>query len=418
MPIERLGGQSPTVGLNNIYMVHVDKAGDELPENDGTFMSDTLVARLHADPPVTDVILISHGYNVQDGATAVAGYRQWASAMGAHARGLAQIRSARCGTFTPLIIGLHWPSSVVRHLLAAYQQPTPASVAKAGKSLLKGGLAAGWVVGSSAVAALSAMDTCRGGLGKKLAKGVQAGGRAAVEGTQDCVFGDYQRRAATVGRGTGHRLLVKLMTAAAGVEAAATVAAGARRSPPPPIAFHAAGHSLGCHVVCGAVAGPEVDGGGVKPALPRRLHSLVLIQGAMPADCLSTGGVYRVVRPSVAGVVIVTTSTTDNALGLYATGWGEAIGVVGAKWTGAASRKPSVLRLKAATRYRFRPGQLINVDAREYIRNDSDACFNLCGGHLNFLHIEVLQVVWDAMTTPVDSRAYTVTSTIRVKPTS
>ena len=104
MPVRSIAGTDLAYAL-----VIFDDNGDERPEPDGTFLSETLAQRV-ADPtrPVTDVFFTAHGWQ-GDVPGAIAQFDRWISAMAGQQADRAAAEK-RPGGFAPLIIGLHWPS--------------------------------------------------------------------------------------------------------------------------------------------------------------------------------------------------------------------------------------------------------------------------------------------------------------------
>ena len=104
MPVRTIAGTDLAYAL-----VVFDDKGDERPEPDGTFLSETLAQRV-ADParPVTDVFFTAHGWQ-GDVPAAIAQFDRWIAAMAAQQADRAAAEK-RPGGFAPLIIGLHWPS--------------------------------------------------------------------------------------------------------------------------------------------------------------------------------------------------------------------------------------------------------------------------------------------------------------------
>ena len=76
MPVRSIAGTDLAYAL-----VVFDEKGDERPEPDGTFLSETLAQRV-ADParPVTDVYFTAHGWQ-GDVPGAIAQFDRWISAM-------------------------------------------------------------------------------------------------------------------------------------------------------------------------------------------------------------------------------------------------------------------------------------------------------------------------------------------------
>eukprot|EP00168_Porphyra_purpurea_P005062 TRINITY_DN160_c0_g1_i10.p1 TRINITY_DN160_c0_g1~~TRINITY_DN160_c0_g1_i10.p1 ORF type:complete len:425 (+),score=191.15 TRINITY_DN160_c0_g1_i10:223-1497(+) len=194
---------------------------------------------------------------------------------------------------------------------------------------------------TAAAATAAAIDSChhheedeaepqrRGpffGLGR-IFKSVTRGFVEATRNAQQMVFGKYEERAIHIGSTGLHAMLAGFMAAAD------------RRGPTaPPIRFHGVGHSLGCHVLSGRVW----PAGGVC-SLPRRMHSLCLIEPAVHAHAMTVGHKYHrltgadlataaapVRRGLIAGALVVTTSATDMALHNYSIWNGKAMGTEGA----------------------------------------------------------------------------------------
>lgn len=105
MPIIAL----PPTGLD-YYLLSLSANGAEVPEADGTLLSEVLLSRL-SEPisAITDVFLVCHGWNTS-AAAALDSYGEWMGAMAADGGGLAAASAARGGAFTPLLVGLRWPS--------------------------------------------------------------------------------------------------------------------------------------------------------------------------------------------------------------------------------------------------------------------------------------------------------------------
>ena len=104
MPVRTIAGTDLAYAL-----VIFDEKGDERPEPDGTFLSETLAQRV-ADParPVTDVFFTAHGWQ-GDVPAAITQFDRWIAAVAGQQADRAAAEK-RPGGFAPLIIGLHWPS--------------------------------------------------------------------------------------------------------------------------------------------------------------------------------------------------------------------------------------------------------------------------------------------------------------------
>lgn len=87
----------------------------------------------------------------------------------------------------------------------------------------------------------------------------------------DFFLGTFERRACVIGSVGVHKLLHEMMDVTTS-----------------DVRFHLFGHSLGAHVITAAAIGR-----GPPKQLQRKIHSLVIAQGACSADCFGVGGPYR-----------------------------------------------------------------------------------------------------------------------------
>ena len=101
MPIEAVPGSSLTY-----YLVAFDALGNERDEG-GAPISRKILEAL-AGEPITDVFLISHGWQ-GDVPAARRQYGRWLGAMAFNQADVAHMHEVRRG-FRPLLVGLHWPS--------------------------------------------------------------------------------------------------------------------------------------------------------------------------------------------------------------------------------------------------------------------------------------------------------------------
>lgn len=404
MPERKLKGCGHTA-----YVVHFDKHGVEEHEEEGGsnfFMSDKIATRLASDPPVTDVIFVAHGFKTLP-IKAYSRFDAWVSAMAKHHSGMAMMSAARGHAFHPLVVGIHWPSSNFRRTEKAFQDAKK-SKWKAAKGLTKAlGMAAIRTVDAAVdgvVSGAEALDDLDGKDDVSFIQGAKLVGTAATRGTQWHLFERIWDRSVEVGQRGVHSLLRKLQRVAAYVEA------GPNRRPGTPIYFHAFGHSLGCNIVASAVEGPA---GG--PGLAYPIHSLVLVQGAMPTECFTPTGMYPNALGRVAGVTLITRSAMDSALRWYTVHNGKAIGLDGAS-DGSRGRNQERPRrvvlhndapLSMEDRTAFCPGQVITVEATTVMSSDNMSVDQFCtvGTHDHFLNKEVLEVVWLALAMPLDAPA-------------
>lgn len=230
------------------------------------------------------------------------------------------MKASRGQHVVPLQAGIHWPSSLGTSFRTVLESaPSGATVSAAA-----GGLVTGLfrrtrsVAGGVETGAKKAYE--QSGSRNPLLERAKAVAAAATQPAEQNIFGRFQDQARVVGsRGAGG-LLHKQQTASIQAEAAALPRSRVVAR------YHAVGHSLGCQVVCAAVSGGR---NGCR--LRRHLHSLVLIQAAMPANAFPPDGEYPDVLGIVAGVTLVTHSSSDDALGLYKVQHGQALGAIGAQ---------------------------------------------------------------------------------------
>lgn len=221
--------------------------------------------------------------------------------------------------------------------------------------------------------------------------------RLLLSPLSDVVFAAFQRRAAHLGRTAVHNLVASLMTAA-----------GEDRTRTGAVRFHAIGHSLGAHMVCGTALGPR----GGTSTLPARLHSAALIQAAVPTAAFRPGGAYRrLVAPGphrpVAGAVTVTYSPSDRALAHYTLMYGPPLGSVGAD----KDLSPSVparhaVMDDAVQSYNLAPGELLSVDSKNFVDEGAGGLWDVVGSHMDITDDPVSHLVWEAVLTKVPSKEY------------
>jgi hypothetical protein len=445
MPVRTLPGSDLSYAL-----VVFDENGVERSEADGTRMSATLTERLgDASRPVSDVFLIAHGWQ-GDVPAAIAQFDRWIGAMAAQESDRAAARE-RPGGFTPLIVGLHWPS------LPFGDEAVPASA----PALLSGGDAGGAAGADDSVDAWArriadtprarhAIETIHEAARNDAEapspalvqayrtlfaeSGLSTGGSAAAPGADQDAFdpaaiieqtravtpatapstqllgvGDTVRglllsplrqlsfwkmkdRARSFGESGAHDLLVRLQT----------VAPNAR--------FHLMGHSFGCIVASATVAGPPAG-----PDLPRPVDSLFLVQGALslwsyagdiPYAPGSAGYFHRIVeRGLVRGPIVTTRSSHDTAVGRFYPIGAQikkqlvlgndfpAYGGIGSFGIQGIAEIRDQPMGDASYRYGFRPGTIYNLEASSVIRNGGGAS----GAHSDIAHPEVAHAFWSAV---------------------
>lgn len=199
------------------------------------------------------------------------------------------------------------------------------------------------------------------------------------------LFGRFQHRARVVGRVGVRGLLAKLMAAAA-------TSAG------PAPKFHLAGHSLGSHVVSSALVGPRR--GGVS--LPAKVHSVALVQGAVPANAYGAGKMYGSMlghEGPVAGPVVATYSTRDGALWFYGRAYGgEPLGRVGADHKQPVAPRRLVMGgVNATYDLGGSGGHMVNVDASAVVDEiEPGIAGKLVGSHSDVTDPPTTHLIWAA----------------------
>lgn len=206
-----------------------------------------------------------------------------------------------------------------------------------------------------------------------------AGGKVVSRILERILFGQFQRRASNVGSRGVHLLLSQMMIAAEGK--------GTR--------FHLVGHSLGAHVVTSAAIGCPPGS-----LLPHKLHSLTMLQPAVPVPHYEKGGPYRPLSSQllpVAGPVIATTSQSDMALYNMEIFDGEVVGRQGFHGLGSES-DTVVLQNNVVTPLGFKKGVFYTVKGDAVINATSSVAFvDLDGSHGDLLDPPLQMRIWEAM---------------------
>lgn len=438
MPIELTGHGDLAYAL-----VSYDAHGVERQEN-GTSFSDEVVRTVAAEA-ITDVVLLSHGWN-GDLPDARDQYRRWLTAMTECAADRAALVERAPG-FRPLVVGLHWPSKAW------------------GDEDLGGGsftaTAAGPSVDGTTVdelvdryaALLSQTDAARGALRaifdaaltdiapmampKNVAEayavldaeiGLGADGEGAQPGADRLPFDasaayqdvlDEEDLDAFGGSALGGILAplrtltfwhMKRRACRFGESGAADLLRRMQAAVPSGrmVRFHLMGHSFGCIVMSACVAGrPQGQ--------PAPIDTLILVQGAMslwsycssiPSSPRRPGYFHRIVAEGlVRGATIVTMSEHDRAVGFFyplgaavARQRSFALGrlpVYGGLGTFGVRGLPTEdLRLRDVSEsYRFEPQMIYNLESSRVIANGAGPS----GAHSDICHPAVAHAVWSAI---------------------
>ncbi len=428
------------------YLICFDAEGNERTGDPDGVMSQRVLDLVKSEP-ITDVMLISHGW-LGDIPDAITQYDKWIGAMAKNSADIELMRQKRPG-FRPLLIGFHWPSkpygeeditqsasfatsepgeeaSPIDEMLEHYAQTladTPAArealntifaaavdnvapdkmspeVIEAYKVLdRESHLGSGDVAGDpgsdrepfdpeQTFEAANEEAASFGGLGMG----------ALLAPLRTMSFWKMKDRAAKFGAGAAFKLLHRLQSTAA-----------------EDVRFHLMGHSFGCVVMSAALAGPATSN-----ALVRPLDSVVLLQGALslwsytsniPHAPGQPGYFHRIFSERrVAGPLVTTQSEYDRAVGtMYPLAAGVARQVTfapgelpkyGALGTfGVRGPDPEVIdmeMLPADQPYHFRAGGVYNLESSKYICTIE---YPTSGAHSDLAHPEVAHAVWQAMLT-------------------
>lgn len=446
MPIQTVPETTTTY-----HLLAYDREGHERPES-GRLLSDEIVRTVAAEP-VSDVIVLSHGWN-GDLPAARAQYDRWIGTMLACTADR-ETAAAVAGGFRPLLVGLHWPSMAwgdeelggssfaVGGGGADGEPRTVDAVVDDYAGRLSGTPAARQAIRTIVEAALVDIapttlppavrdayevldrETGQQALGEGSAPGddrepfdpertyqaalleeqVTAFGGAGLGGIlaplRTLTFWQMKRRACRFGE-SGAAALVRRVLASVPEDRV--------------LRLHLMGHSFGCIVVsAGVIGGPGVE--------PVPVDSLALVQGALslwsyspeiPVAPGRAGYFHRLVsRQLVRGPTVVTMSEHDRAVGsFYPLGAGIArqveyvpgvlpkyggIGAFGAR--GSLPKVEDLTVRGAAEPYDLHAGVLYNVDCSAVIANGSGPS----GAHSDICHPEVAHLVWSAMTSAMQA---------------
>jgi hypothetical protein len=450
MPIRPIAGTQI-----DYFLIMFDENGAERPEDDKTMLSDAVLKRLkEGNAPVTDIFVMIHGW-MGDATSAADQFDRWTAAMLSVNADIEKL-SARKQGFTPLVIGLHWPSlpwgvenaSAAGAAVLSTDGDDSADIAAiasqvAGTDQAKKAITEIFAFANQARSAALTPDvvdayavlfhesqlrvgSLRGrpgsdqeafdapsiveqaqaqanlnnpdGSGQRVLGGGIAGTikDAILAPLRQLSFWKMKDRARVFGESGAHALLANLQAAAPGA------------------ACHLMGHSFGCIVASAMVAGP--DGANASP-LPRPVDSLFLVQGALSLWSYATdipyapgklGYFQRILSDgSVRGPLVTTRSSHDSAVGRFyplgarlkgQTLLGETypeyggIGTFGIR--GSAGAQDLVMQASNFI-YAFENGGIYNLDASDVIKNGDGPA----GAHSDIAHPEVAHAFWGAILT-------------------
>lgn len=430
MGFETIPGTDIQYGL-----ISFDQDGLERPESSG-LVSDAIIARASHEP-ITNIFFFCHGWK-GDLPAAKAQYGLWLSALMASAdRGKA---ASVFPGFSPLLVGLHWPSqpwgdeelagggfgaaaaaggTLLQHYLdrlgdrPAVRQPLEVIINEARTNAAPDELPphvrqayldlnAALGLGSGGVSAPP--DADREGFdpdasfeaaneeGSNFA-GFDLGGLLGP--LRQLSYWTMKKRARSIGEGGMHEFLRRVQ-----------IATRDRR-----VRIHLMGHSFGTIVVSGMVGGPNGQG-----PLPRPVDSVVLVQGAVSLWCYGatipfpnagTGYFNRIVLDhKVLGPIVTTQSKHDRAVGVFyplaSRIQGSASFVPGLPEFGALgayglqgipdSGRSELPMGDASHSYHFEKGKVYNLESSRFIARGDGAS----GAHSDIAGPEVAHAIWES----------------------
>jgi hypothetical protein len=436
MPFQNIDGLDIQYALINFNKEGQERTDDPI----GGVFSQTLIEKVRQDKP-TDIFLFSHGWKGDMGA-AIDQYNRWIGAMWR----LDADRRALGPDFKPMFIGLHWPSlpwgdetmpsgasfadaiaaPVLSELFEATVQhfgDTPevrqsltvifkAQQEDPGASVLSDEVIAAYydlahAIGFSAGggadappdaegAPLDPQEAVRADRVASSAAAFGGGGffKGLLGGLRQLSFWMMKKRARTVGESGMYQFVAALQQTS-----------NAR--------IHLMGHSFGCVVVSSILGGP-----GGKAKLPRPIHSVGLVQGAVSLwswgervyDANTPGYFHNILRnKNVAGPIITTQSLHDLAVGTY---YPAAVGLVGqAEFANELPKYGAIgtfgiqgipvqpiTMLDVGGVYNFSSGVIYNIECSDFIKKMEGAS----GAHNDLDGPQVAHAIWQAAQAAVE----------------
>lgn len=451
MPKINLGDEKHGATIECL-IVCFDANGVEIPEPDGSLLTDEIFQTIKSPDRYDDVFLLSHGWQ-GDAIGAVSQYAEWAAAMH-DSRMLNSKRFGLTPEYRPLLIGLHWPSrpigdesfsarqnafesgqpalnhtslesvtvdtcaeGIVDTIVArnAYAQLlTPAEPLKFETSFESFQFPVNrWLddIRSATSSIIQQMDIEMTRLGSR----IREGGRDALSAASDLVqtaatlsgtepsresvvakvvnllsFYQMKERAHLIGETGASNLISQIMSAL-----------------PKDKRVCLMGHSFGCIVVSSMLTHAELDG--------RYVNSVVLLQGALSIWSYSdqiigmtSRGRYRAMLGKIRGPVITTQSSNDTAVGIAYPAAVSAldgerfktnsvyhdyagVGTAGVRGNGIPIC--DLLISPANETYNFQHGIIYNLQADSVICNGNGPS----GAHCDIAKPEVANAVWQSM---------------------
>jgi hypothetical protein len=436
MPFETIPGTDVKYALLSFDADGRERTDD--PHGQNGLLSRAIVDGAKRQPP-SHVFLFSHGWK-GDVVSARDQYGRWIKAM----LDMTDDRQAMPAPFSPLWIGLHWPSlpfgdeelagadfdepggtlspealvatfrerlglgveaePLLRTIVAAHQRDAAATELPPDVAAAYTALAA--MAGYRAEGPEGPPDADGGAFdpdlvfheGNAVDLGASFGGGGLIGGLlgplRQLSYWTMKKRAREIGETGMHQFVAELMKAA------------------PQARFHLMGHSFGCIVVSSILGGPEA----ANP-LPRKVDSLVLLQGAVSLWAFGTEvhgkarpGYFNpwVARSAVRGPIVVSRSIHDHAVGRlypwasavsFADGSFEidednpplhgAIGAFGIRGVQGATLRPM---LDVTGSYGFEAGRIYNLESSQFIAKGG----GVSGAHSDIDGPQVAHALWQA----------------------
>jgi hypothetical protein len=416
--------------------------GRERTDDPDGSMSQRVLGVLDREP-ITDVFLISHGWQ-GDVPAARKQYNDWIGAMAGCEADIAQVRRVR-PQFQPLLIGVHWPSlpwgdedlgaasvsfdptaaTPVAQLIDQYAERLADTVAA------RAALETIFAAALDDIAPSTLPQTVRDAyqvLDREAA--LSSAGEGAAPGADrepfdsERAFQNAQAEPVDFGWFSVGGLLSPLRQLSFwkmkdrarhfGATGGFTLLRDLQRTviAPREVRFHLIGHSFGCIVVSAMLAGPGGHG-----TLGRPVDSVALVQGALslwsycadiPVAPGQPGYFHAIIAErQVKGPIITTQSEFDTAVGrFYPLGAGVrrqvtfapgelprygGLGTFGIRGLDEAVVDLDMLSVHAP--YAFAPGKIYNLESSRFICDGSGAS----GAHSDIAKPEVAHAVWAAV---------------------
>jgi hypothetical protein len=419
------------------HLVKYNRTGLEIELEDKSLSSDKVADDI-AKQEVSDVFVISHGWQ-SDLNGAYKQYDKWYEAVVQDFAGIVSVEKKRGGNFSPLVVGIHWPSLVrgdehakaigggdesiedliafisddgsTQNQLRAIASNVSAACAQAPTVAAQSGARAfpapdiEKLKAQLALAATNVGKAINANVGRLIDKTAEIAEFAMINNIDPeyalmrlVSFWRMREMARQVGERGGYKLLCKMQSAV---------------RPGQKVRFHLIGHSFGCIVVSAVMAGTNTDD-------VKNVDTVLLLQGALAlwsfskddpnqkdADGHSFPALFADLADKVNRAIVSTRADNDRAVGwgypVAARLWelGEerpvaafpnfgALGAFGAQGDGVQAvplDKPS-----PGQHYNFSGGKYFNVNASKFIQKDLDP---FSGAHCDIANPGVAQLLWD-----------------------